>query len=735
MNKQLSKHIFSLASTIKQAFSCINKQFYAATSIAICVLFLRSIGLFQSLELATLDQFFQLRIPEPAEERITIVGIDEASLRQVGSWPIPDHIIAKLLYKLSAYKPSAIGLDIYRDLPVQFGYQELRKAYTSIPNLITVELLANNQNYRVLPPAELINQRDKIGFNNLLYDPDGKVRRSLLYWHLNNQPHESFALKLALLYLKSKGITPKKAQNSQYLQLNKAVFTRFESNDGAYVGADAKGYQILSNFPKPRCHEQSTEFCGYRHVSLQDVLNNQVPDSLIRNRIVLIGFTTPSVQDFIFIPYSNTLIGTAKPIAGVELQAYFVHEIIAAAINNRTLLRVCPEFLEWLWIFVSSYFGVIIIWHIRQLRISIFILMLGVVMISLTAYIAFLNGLWIPILPALITLLTSAMVMISYLAYIQEEFKRSTEFLHEVLDSIPDPVFVKDKQYSWIVLNQAYCKFIGYPHEKLIQKSAYDFFPQHEVDVFHQHDELVFCTQQPQENEEKFTDAYGKTHLIATKRSLYRDAAGNCFLVGVIRDITERKQIEDELKRNAADLSRSNYELKLQEDKLRQLAYHDPLTGLSNRKFFLESLYESLIWAKNNSVLLGLLFIDLDGFKQVNDSLGHEIGDRLLVIIAQRLKNSLRSSDIVSRLGGDEFTVILRAISNQEDTIKVAKKLLQAINEPIILDKNPTEISASIGISIYPIHSQDSENLIKQADFAMYRAKRLGKNRYEFAGF
>lgn len=131
--------------------------------------------------------------------------------------------------------------------------------------------------------------------------------------------------------------------------------------------------------------------------------------------------------------------------------------------------------------------------------------------------------------------------------------------------------------------------------------------------------------------------------------------------------------------------------------------------------------------------MLGLLFIDLDGFKKVNDTLGHEMGDRLLITVANRLNNCLRGSDTVARLGGDEFTVILRAIPKEEVAAKVAEKILLTITEPILLEGNVAKVSASIGISIYPTNSHDTETIIKQADAAMYRAKHMGKNRYEFA--
>ncbi|MEH2142949.1 CHASE2 domain-containing protein [Nostoc sp.] len=732
MNQQLGKHCVKLIFGLKQSLRRGHRELITAASVAVCVLLLHSIGLLQSLELAALDQFFRLRPNEPPEERITIVVIDETDLDEVGSWPIPDTNIAQLLQKLNVHKPRAIGLDIYRNLPVDHGNQELRDVYESMPNLIGIELLTNDKNVTVLPPPGL--NQDQVGFNNVLYDVDGKVRRSLLYWHVKSQLHESFALKLALLYLKSKGITPNKAKsNPEYLQLGKAVFTRFQANDGAYVRADDRGYQILTNFPKPKCQSSSGEFYSFRQVSMKDVLADKVEENLIKNRIILIGSTAPSLQDFVFIPYSSSLMGTAKPVPGIQLQAYFISELISAAVQGRPLLKVWPDLVEFLWIFIWSYLGAVTTWRIRDAIRNLLSILVSCFVLTLSAYLAFLYGWWIPIIPSLFSFGSSAIWITSNIAHMQEEWKRSKEFLNHVINTISDPIFVKNEQHQWIVLNEAYCRFIGYPNKLLIEKSDYDFFPKHEADVFREQDDLVFQTQQPQEHEEEFTNADGQTHQIATKRSLHKDAAGNLFLVGVIRDFTQRKVMEDRLKCTAAELFRSNNEFKLKEDHLRYLAYHDPLTGLSNRKFFTEQLYESLDWAQHNNLLLGVLFIDLDGFKQVNDTLGHETGDRLLMTIAGRLSNSLRASDTVSRLGGDEFTVILRAIPNVQIAAKVAEKILSSIIKPIVIDGDAIRISASIGISVYPYNSQDSETLIKQADAAMYRAKRLGKNRYEFA--
>ncbi|MFH7027191.1 MAG: CHASE2 domain-containing protein [Heteroscytonema crispum UTEX LB 1556] len=733
MSKLLGNQLVRLMVGLKKSLGRRHKELITASSVAVCVLLLRSVGLLQSLEWAAFDQFFNLRSYEPPEERITIIAIDEASLRQVGSWPIPDGVVAEVLKKIQVHNPRAIGLDIYRDLPVQPGNKELLAAYKSMPNLIGIELLGKNNATRVSPPP-VLSQRNQVGFNNVLFDADGKIRRSLLYWHVDRQPYESFALKLALLYLKPEGITPKKAaSNPNYLQLGKAVFPPFQADDGGYVRADARGYQILSNFPKPSNKDVSVDSYGFRQVSLRDVLADKVPENWIRDRIVVIGSTAPSLQDFVFIPQSSRLIGTAKPVAGIELQAYFISELISAALQGRPVLKVWPEPIEWLWIFAWAYAGATVRWRIKRPTTSALTILLVCLVLTGCAYFVFLYGWWVPIIPLLLCFGASGIWMTYHMVYMQEELKRSKEFLDQVINTIPDPIFVKNEKHQWIVLNEAYCRFIGYPKNVLIEKSDYDFFPKHEADVFRARDEQVLLIRKPQENEEEFTDADGNTHLIATKRSLHKDAAGNFFLVGVIRDITQRKLMEEELKRAAAELYRSNNELKLKEDHLRYLAYHDALTDLPNRKFFAEQLHESLQWAQIHNLFVGLLFIDLDGFKQVNDTLGHEIGDRLLVTVAQRLRNILRGSDTVSRLAGDEFTVILRAIPDTKVAAKVAEKILTTIIEPIVLDGYTTRVSASIGISIYPLNSQDSETLLKQADVAMYRAKHLGKNRYEFA--
>ncbi len=161
-------------------------------------------------------------------------------------------------------------------------------------------------------------------------------------------------------------------------------------------------------------------------------------------------------------------------------------------------------------------------------------------------------------------------------------------------------------------------------------------------------------------------------------------------------------------------------------------ANFDTLTDLPNRRLFQQKLRDGINKTNRNGNVLALLLLDLDGFKQVNDSLGHAIGDLLLTKVAARIKACLYSGDTVARLGGDEFTVIIEDVRYLENVENIAKKIVAELNEPFTLSAHTVHISTSIGITIYPLDSQETDTLLKNADQAMYAAKNLGKNCYQF---
>lgn len=165
-------------------------------------------------------------------------------------------------------------------------------------------------------------------------------------------------------------------------------------------------------------------------------------------------------------------------------------------------------------------------------------------------------------------------------------------------------------------------------------------------------------------------------------------------------------------------------------ERLRYLAYYDGLTGLPNRRLFLDRLSISLAHARRDRNLLAVMFVDMDHFKKINDTLGHRIGDSLLIAMTERMKICLRDGDTLARLGGDEFTVILPALSSHDAANHVARKFLESFALPITIEGHELNITGSIGISVFPEDGEDADSLLNHADIAMYQIKDLGRNGY-----
>lgn len=162
------------------------------------------------------------------------------------------------------------------------------------------------------------------------------------------------------------------------------------------------------------------------------------------------------------------------------------------------------------------------------------------------------------------------------------------------------------------------------------------------------------------------------------------------------------------------------------------MAEHDSLTGLPNRLLLNDRLNHAIAAASRTASLMAMLFLDLDGFKHINDSLGHSAGDRLLKSVAERLQRCVRTPDTVSRQGGDEFVVLLQDIRHAEDAAITAERMLKSVMEPHGVDSSELHVTASIGISIYPDDGVNAETLLKNADAAMYQAKESGHHSYRF---
>ncbi|MGD9169450.1 MAG: PAS domain S-box protein [Candidatus Thiodiazotropha sp.] len=540
---------------------------------------------------------------------------------------------------------------------------------------------------------------------------------------------------------------------------------------------------------------------------------------------------------------------------------------------------------------------------------------------------------------------------------LEAELSASRSFLNRIIDSVADPIFVKDRQHRWIYVNQALCGLIGHSREELIGKSDFDYFPKQQARVFWEGDEVVFNSGKEFSNEEEITDDRGEKRCIYTRKTSFTDAQGEAILVGVISDITQRKRSESLLAQYASEfhtlaenlpdllvrydlearfvyvnpgfqallgfsleelrgktpaqitglpdaaffeqvvrdaiqsgeefefehklllpdgssiwglvhvapefdeagrvayvllLTRDISERKSAEEKLRlaatvfansyggvmitdsehviidvnpaftritgytrdevvgkrpnilssgrqsqaffdelwetlqkqdnwhgeiwnrrkngeayavmlsisavrddegqlqhyisvfsdisplkehekeldRIAHYDALTGVPNRRLLNDRLDRAIARTRRDPFQLAVCYLDLDGFKPINDRYGHETGDRLLIEITHRLQAAIRPDDTIARMGGDEFVLLLLKLSSLEECRLVLDRLLRIVSEPVIIDKVTIAVSVSIGMTLYPPDDSNADVLLRHADHAMYCAKRMGKNRF-----
>ena len=392
--------------TLKQRIWQWRGVLITAPSVAGILIALHLAGALQLLELVALDQFFRLRPLEPTDPRIVIVTIDESDIKKQGQWPMSDAVMARLLLTLKQQNPRAIGLDLYRNLPVEPGHQELVKVFASTPNLIGIKKVVKKADSGAVEAPPMLLQLGQVSASDLVLDADGKLRRNLLYLRTqDNQLILTLGAKLAFVYLGTEGITPQEVNRSKsQFKLGRAVFAPLQANDGGYVRADVGGYQILSNFRRLR-H-------GFRTISMTAVLEGQMPANLVRDRIVLIGAMADSISDRFYTSYSTTL-GTAP--AGVEIHAHLTSQLLSAALDGRPLLQASSEPLEGLWILVWSGIGAILGWTSTSPRRTVIaVLFFGITLLG-SAYLLFLAGWWLIAISPLIALVGAATISNGYI--------------------------------------------------------------------------------------------------------------------------------------------------------------------------------------------------------------------------------------------------------------------------------------------------------------------------------
>ena len=295
----------------------------------------------------------------------------------------------------------------------------------------------------------------------------------------------------------------------------------------------------------------------------------------------------------------------------------------------------------------------------------------------------------------------------------EEALRRSGERYRTILEEIEEGYYEVDLEGNFTFANDAACCQFGYSREELMGMNYRVYVPKDDVKNVYKTWNKVYRTGEPVKSFPFASIKKDGTHIyLENSITPLRNKDGRIIgFRSVSRDITERKQFEQ---------------------KLAEMATHDSLTGLPNRVLLSDRLMIGSALARRSGHRLAVLMLDLDRFKTVNDAMGHSVGDELLKAVGQRLSGIMRKSDTVSRIGGDEFVLVLPHISQIEHVTKFAERILNAFQEPFVFGRHRLQVTTSIGIAIYPEDGTNIENLLKSADSAMYLAKEQGRGIYKY---
>ena len=288
----------------------------------------------------------------------------------------------------------------------------------------------------------------------------------------------------------------------------------------------------------------------------------------------------------------------------------------------------------------------------------------------------------------------------------------SLEYAESIIDTVREPLIVLDQELRVVSVNRSFYNFFKAKPEETLGQLIYDLGnKQWDIPKLRELLENILPHKTAFDNYEVQHDfkTIGRRIMLLNARQIERRKGKPRIILLAIEDITVRKEMEQEIHR---------------------LAYHDPLTNLPNRMLLTDRLNMAKNLTDRNRKKLALMMLDLDKFKEINDTLGHHIGDQLLQVVAEKLTGILRKEDTVARFGGDEFVLVLPEQKDVQTALKVARKIINTFRNAVALEGHKIIINSSIGISIYPDHGEHVDTILKNADSAMYRAKQAGRNKY-----
>ncbi|MEO0947697.1 MAG: EAL domain-containing protein, partial [Cyanobacteria bacterium J06641_5] len=635
------------------------------------------------------------------------------------------------------HEPRAIGVDLYRDLPIGSGGDALDRFLRENDNVFGVEKILGQR----VQPSPALEIMARVGFAEVVIDRDRTMRRALLTLRDpdSNSIESSLAVRLALHYLAGEDVAlePSDPQTQRY-RLGQVEVAPLTGREYLYGGEDVGGYQLLVNWRGGAD--------AFTVVSFQDVLNGRLDPDLLRDRVAILGTVAESTKDLFATPHVPS-----QSLAGAFIHAEVVSQLLTGALEGRpAMLQVLGQRAEWGWLSFWALATAVLTWKLEKTRQRRWLLhvpigILGVsFLLALGNYCIFRYAFFVlPTISPLVTVTLAAIITANTSrqsrltainrqleltnneletanTYLQNSFEQlaslnsalstSEDRLTQFLEALPVGVAVHAPDGKITYMNQA-------GRDLLHADETADTSWEHMVEAYGIHRAgtgalfpaadlpavraLTGETVQAEDLEIHQADRSISLDMRATP--IYQENGEIAHAIVAFQDITARRRAEE---------------------RLRYDALHDVMTGLPNRT----QLFNRIELARHRASRspawgFGVLFVDIDRFKTINDSLGHSAGDRLLVAVANKLQWVLRGTDIVARLGGDEYVVLAEDIEGLDDLMRLTERILAELQIPIAIDDRDVVVSASIGVVLGHPGYTHAEDLLRDADIAMYRAK------------
>jgi diguanylate cyclase (GGDEF)-like protein/PAS domain S-box-containing protein len=627
----------------------------------------------------------------PSSE-IALIAIDDQSLKQLGRWPWPRHLHADLLERLRTAGAKVVGFDILftePDLQNPLSDRALAEAVAAHGRVvfpISYEATESRALREVLPLPALAKAAAKLGHIDAELDPDAVARAVFLKAGIENPTWPAFALAiLQLVEGDSSFVLP--GERSPYGPAQTGALWR-------------RDYRVLIPFVGPPGR--------FQPISFADVLNGTIDDERFRDKLVLIGMTATNLGDALPTPVS----GQHRPMSGLEFNANLLD-----ALRNNIVITPVPA--GWRLLLLTALVMMTVLLYSRALASATLLVAITGWLLTLGISVLLMQGnhLWLAPTPALVA------IMISYPVWSFRRLERAVRDLFTekeraqvTLHAIADGVVTTDVHGRIEYLNPTAEQWSGLMAAQARGQLWHDVFR-----IVYEHDEsqidpvsrcLVSKNTVQLPDEALMVTRCGKRYAVRGYVSSLCDERGNPYgVVMTLSDVTSARHLEN---------------------KMAHQATHDELTELPNRSLLLDRLQQAIANARRIGHEVAVLFIDLDRFKTINDSLGHAVGDALLQSVAARITASVREGDTVARLGGDEFVVVLQNFHHTDAVGRVAGKISELSPPPFLLDGREVFVTCSVGISLFPKDGEDAETLLKHADAAMYQAKDQGRDNFQF---